>query len=77
MENPSGTVIHRVLNLRKQMEIDNELSTADPKDNIFFLSQTEASKHPMNNPYVYNDREWLSFGESLPSPRKKCAAYST
>jgi len=58
-----STIIHRVLNLRKQMEIDNELSTADPRDSSFFHAQMEASKGTTNHPYLHNNREWIPWNK--------------
>ena len=57
------TIIHRVLNLRKEMEIDNELSTTDPRDSGFFPAQMEDSKSSTNNPYLYNNREWIPWSK--------------
>ena len=57
------TIIHRVLNLRKQMKIDNKLSTADPRDNGFFPTQTEAAKRSTNHAYLYNNREWIPWSK--------------
>ena len=57
------TIIHRVLNLRKQMEIDNELSTADPRDSGFLSTQMEASKRSTNHPYLHNNREWIPWSK--------------
>ncbi len=65
MEIPSGggntSIIQRVLNLRKKMGIDNELSTADPRDAIFFPSQMETSKDPVNVPSIHDRRRWLAW----------------
>ena len=56
-------IIRRVLNLRKQMEIDNELPTADPKDSSLFPDQIEASKRSTNHPYLYNNWEWIPWSK--------------
>jgi hypothetical protein len=53
------TIIQRVLNLRKQMEIDNELSTVDPRDSISSPAQMEASKHSTKHPYFHNGWQWI------------------
>jgi hypothetical protein len=57
------TIIHRVLNLRKQMKIDNKLSTADPRDSSIFPAQTEASKRSTNPPYLHNNQEWIPWSK--------------
>ena len=57
------TIIHRVVNLRKQMKIDNELSTADPRDSDFSPTPIEASKRFTNHPYLHNNREWIPWSK--------------
>lgn len=67
MMTPQGggdtTIIQRVLNLRKQMGIDNELSTADPRDSDLFPPQVEASKRPTDHPYLHRYREWVPWND--------------
>ena len=55
------TIIQRVLKLRKQMEIDTELSTADPRDGNFIPAQMEVSKCSLNDPNLRKNREWVPF----------------
>jgi len=74
METPSGgsnrTVIERVLKLRKQMKIDIELSTTDPRDNTLFPSQMEASEcHSMNaKANIPEICGWLAWETAPPTP---------
>ncbi len=66
------TIIRRVLNLRKRMGIDKELSIVDSKDAIFLLPQASIPEHlmktGMNVPGMHDHIGWLAWEEDDPDP---------
>ncbi len=63
--NRSSSLIERVLNLRRQLEIDIPLSISDSEDMFPFPVEREPSMETSGYAQpVYDSRDWLSWSQS-------------